>query len=70
VLARAAGRLIGKEPTPGLLSDAAAALDAELDPMEDQQASVAMRRHLARVLLARCVSTLLGRPEAAARVFA
>lgn len=65
VLAQAAGRLIGKEPAPGLLSDAAAALDAELNPMEDQQASVAMRRHLARVLLARCVGALLGRPELA-----
>jgi carbon-monoxide dehydrogenase medium subunit len=38
-------------------------LSDELDPHEDQQASPAMRRHLARVLLVRCVSTLLSRPE-------
>ena len=30
---------------------------------EDQQASASMRRHLAKVLLARCVSALLGRPD-------
>ena len=41
----------------------AAALGEELDPQEDQQASAAMRRHLAKVLLVRCVSALLGRPE-------
>jgi carbon-monoxide dehydrogenase medium subunit len=55
----AAGRLIGKEPTPAVLSDASAALDAELDPQDDQQASISMRRHLARVLLVRCVGALL-----------
>jgi carbon-monoxide dehydrogenase medium subunit len=53
-----------------MLSDALAALDAELDPQEDQQASVSMRRHLARVLLARCASVLLGRPELVARASA
>jgi carbon-monoxide dehydrogenase medium subunit len=46
-----------------VLSEASAALGEELDPQEDQQASVSMRRHLAKVLLARCVSTLLGRPD-------
>jgi aerobic carbon-monoxide dehydrogenase medium subunit len=65
VLAEAAARLIGVAVTPALLSDAAAALAEELDPQEDQQASVAMRRHLAKVLLARGVSALLGRPELA-----
>jgi carbon-monoxide dehydrogenase medium subunit len=39
------------------------ALGEELDPQEDQQASAAMRRHLSKVLLRRCVSTLLGRPD-------
>ncbi len=39
------------------------ALGEELSPHEDQQASPAMRRHLAKVLLSRCVSALLGRPE-------
>jgi aerobic carbon-monoxide dehydrogenase medium subunit len=65
VLAEAAARLIGVAVTPALLSDAAAALAEELDPQEDQQASVAMRRHLAKVLLVRGVSALLGRPELA-----
>jgi len=38
-------------------------LNEELDPQEDQQATPAMRRHLAKVLLSRCVSTLLSRPD-------
>ena len=49
--------------TPELLSDVSAALSEELDPQEDQQASPMMRRHLAKVLLVRCVSTLLSRPD-------
>ena len=63
LLAAAAHRLIGVAVTPAVLADASAALDAELDPHEDQQASPAMRRHLARVLLARCVAGLLDRPD-------
>jgi carbon-monoxide dehydrogenase medium subunit len=63
VLAGAASKLIGKEVTPAMLSDASAALDDELEPQEDHQASVSMRRHLAKVLLARCTSALLGRPD-------
>jgi carbon-monoxide dehydrogenase medium subunit len=63
VLARAAGRLINVSITPALLSDASAALGEEIDASEDQQATAAMRRHLARVLLVRCISVLLGRPE-------
>jgi carbon-monoxide dehydrogenase medium subunit len=63
VLARAAKKLTGVAVTPGVLSDACAALDEELDPHDDQQASAAMRRHLAKVLLARCVAALLGRPD-------
>jgi carbon-monoxide dehydrogenase medium subunit len=65
VLADVTARLTGVAITPALLSDAAAALAEELDPQEDQQASVAMRRHLAKVLLVRGVSALLGRPELA-----
>jgi len=38
-------------------------LDEELDPLEDHQATPAMRRHLAKVLLARSVSSLLDRPD-------
>jgi carbon-monoxide dehydrogenase medium subunit len=63
LLASAAGELIGQPVTPAMLSAAQAALDAELDPEEDQQASVAMRRHMARQLLSLCVATLLQRPD-------
>lgn len=63
VLAKAAGKLTGVAITPVLLAEASAALSDELDPHEDQQATPAMRRHLAKVLLSRCVSTLLNRPD-------
>jgi carbon-monoxide dehydrogenase medium subunit len=63
VLANAAKKLLNVAVTPALLIEASAALGEELDPQEDQQASVSMRRHLAKVLLARCVAALLGRPE-------
>jgi len=63
VLAGAASRLVHVAVTPALLSEAATALGDELAPETDQQASAAMRRHLARILLARCVCTLLGRPD-------
>jgi aerobic carbon-monoxide dehydrogenase medium subunit len=68
VLAKAANRLINVDVTPTLMSGALVALGEELSPHEDQQASPAMRRHLAKVLLSRCVSALVGRPalEAAA----
>jgi carbon-monoxide dehydrogenase medium subunit len=66
LLARAASKLVNVTITPELLSDASAALSEELDPQEDHQASPAMRRHLAKVLLVRCVSTLLSRPDLAA----
>jgi len=63
VLAKAAAKLTGAAVTPALLAEAAAALSDELDPHEDQQATPAMRRHLAKVLLARCAATLLNRPD-------
>jgi carbon-monoxide dehydrogenase medium subunit len=63
VLARAAKKLVGTAVTPAVLSDACTALGKELDPHDDQQASASMRRHLAKVLLVRSVSALLGRPE-------
>jgi carbon-monoxide dehydrogenase medium subunit len=65
VLAKAAGRLVGVEVTPGLVEQASATLAEELDPHEDQQASRAMRQHLARVLFTRAVAALLHRPELA-----
>ena len=60
---RPRAKLVDVAVTPAVLSEASAALGEELDPQEDQQASAAMRRHLAKVLLARCVSALLGRPD-------
>jgi carbon-monoxide dehydrogenase medium subunit len=59
----AARKLVDVAITPGILAGASAALSEELDPQEDQQATPAMRRHLAGVLLSRCVSTLLSRPD-------
>lgn len=67
VLSDAMRKLVNAAVTPALMADALAALDKELDPHEDQQASSSMRRHLARVMLVRCVSTLLGRPGLDAR---
>ena len=55
--------LLNAEVTPKLMSDALQALEQTLDPPEDQQASSAMRHHLAKVLMARCVAELLSRPE-------
>jgi carbon-monoxide dehydrogenase medium subunit len=63
VLAKAAGKLVGRAMTPAVLADACGALSDELDPHDDQQASASMRRHLAKVLLVRCVAALLGRPD-------
>jgi carbon-monoxide dehydrogenase medium subunit len=63
VLAKAASRLVNVAVTPTALFEASVALGEELDPQDDQQASAAMRRHLAKVLLARCVSALLRRPD-------
>jgi carbon-monoxide dehydrogenase medium subunit len=66
VSAGAATKLVKTAVTPSVLAEASAALGEELDPQEDQQASSNMRRHLAKVLLARCVGALLGRPDLAA----
>jgi aerobic carbon-monoxide dehydrogenase medium subunit len=63
VLAKAASRLVNVSITPAVLSQASAALAGELDPQEDQQASASMRRHLAKVLMRRCVAALLGRSD-------
>jgi carbon-monoxide dehydrogenase medium subunit len=63
VLAKAAYRLVNVAITPAMLAEASVALHEELDPQEDQQASAAMRRHLAKVLMMRCAATLLGRPD-------
>jgi aerobic carbon-monoxide dehydrogenase medium subunit len=66
VLAKvAAAKLVNTTITPAVLSNASVALGQELEPQDDQQASAAMRRHLAKVLLARCVASLLDRPDLA-----
>lgn len=70
VLAKAANRLVNLSISPAVLSEASAALAEELDPQEDMQASASMRRHLAKVLMRRCVATLLGRTDLSAGGFA
>ncbi|QDW39969.1 xanthine dehydrogenase family protein subunit M [Bradyrhizobium sp. KBS0727] len=69
LLAGAAGKLVNVAVTSSVLSEALSALADELDPQEDHQATPAMRRHLAKVLLARSVSELLSRPELHAGAF-
>ena len=63
VLAGFARKLVDVAITPRVLTEAYSALDAELDPLEDHQATSAMRRYLAKVLLERCVSSVLGRSD-------
>jgi carbon-monoxide dehydrogenase medium subunit len=63
VLAKTAGKLVGVALTPAVVAGACGALSEELDPHDDQQASASMRRHLAKVLLVRCVEALLDRPD-------
>jgi aerobic carbon-monoxide dehydrogenase medium subunit len=58
--------LLNTDVTREALSAALQATEQTLDPPEDQQATSAMRRHLAKVLMARCVATLLSRPDLAA----
>jgi carbon-monoxide dehydrogenase medium subunit len=58
-------RLINATVTPKLLSEVSGLVGDEFDPQDDQQASGSMRRHLASVLLTRCIATMLGRPELA-----
>jgi carbon-monoxide dehydrogenase medium subunit len=63
LLAKASDRLVNVAATPAVLSEALSDLADELDPQEDHQATPAMRRHLAKVLLTRCVAALLAGPE-------
>ena len=63
VLAKAATAQVGVSITPAVLAAALAALGDELHLHEEQQASASMRRHLARLLMARGVAALLGRPD-------
>jgi len=59
----AAARLVGRDVTAHVLDAAQGALDDEIDPPQDQQATSGMRRYLARQLMAEAVSTLLDRPD-------
>jgi carbon-monoxide dehydrogenase medium subunit len=63
-------KLVDVHITPAVLSEACSALDEELDPLEDQQATPAMRRHLAKVLFKRGISSLLARSDLGAGVSA
>jgi carbon-monoxide dehydrogenase medium subunit len=58
--------LAGKPVTPGTIAAAQAALDADLDPPSDLHGGTEMKRHLARVLLARALQRLTGAQEARA----
>ena len=58
--------IAGKPATPETVALAQAALDADLDPPADQHGSPQMKRHLARVLLARALLRLTGAQEARA----
>jgi carbon-monoxide dehydrogenase medium subunit len=63
VLAKSVANLVNKAITPSLAVDVTSAIVGELNPPDEQNASGAMRRHFARILIARCISTLLGRPD-------
>jgi carbon-monoxide dehydrogenase medium subunit len=63
VAARAMEALAGKPVLPATIAAANAALDADLDPPADQHGSPEMKRHLARVLLARALDRLTGGEE-------
>ena len=54
--------------TPETIAAAQAALDADLDPPADQHGSPEMKRHLARVLLARALERLAGSAGGAGRM--
>jgi len=56
----------GKQVMPDTIATAQAALDVDLDPAADQHGSPDMKRHLARVLLARALNRLAGHDEAGA----
>jgi carbon-monoxide dehydrogenase medium subunit len=63
---RAMASLGGKQVLPDTIAAAQTALDADLDPPADQHGSADMKRHLARVLLARALNRLVGSEEARA----
>jgi carbon-monoxide dehydrogenase medium subunit len=56
---RAEAALSGRRPDADVIAEAGRALDADLDPPGDVHASPALRRHLARVLLARAMAQIV-----------
>ncbi len=56
---RAEAALSGRRLDPDVVAEAGSALDADLDPPGDVHGSPALRRHLARVLLARAVAKIV-----------
>ena len=58
-VARCEAALAGRRPDATALDEAGRVLAAELDPLSDVHASAALRRHLARVLVARAVAALV-----------
>jgi carbon-monoxide dehydrogenase medium subunit len=66
VAERAMAAAGGKQVIPDTVAAAQAALDADLDPPADQHGGPEMKRHLARVLLARALARAAGQEEARA----
>ena len=56
---RAEAALSGRRPVADVVAEVGRALDTDLDPPGDVHASAALRRHLARVLLARAVAQIV-----------
>jgi len=56
--ARAEAQLLGRALDSRVRAEAVSALDSDLDPPGDVHASPGLRRHLARVLLARVLASI------------
>ena len=63
VASGAMAELAGKPATAETIERALAALAADLDPPTDQHGGPDMKRHLARVLLARALARIAGTPQ-------
>jgi carbon-monoxide dehydrogenase medium subunit len=63
---RAMAAMSGQQVIAGTIAAAQAALDRDLDPPADQHGGPEMKRHLARVVLARALARIGGSEEARA----
>lgn len=63
---RAMAAMSGQQVIAGTVAAAQAALDSDLDPPADQHGGPEMKRHLARVVLARALARIGGNEEARA----